>query len=91
MATAKQDLLFIVSFLDAAENIREALEEVDREIAIFRPGSNLEISTLRPAAQYYQTVNDLGREMTMFRLGLEPWNLDLKAQGSILENCEGLG
>ena len=33
MATAKQDLLFIVSFLEAAENIREALEEVDREIA----------------------------------------------------------
>ena len=33
MATAKQDLLFVVDFLNAAEHIRESLEEIDREIA----------------------------------------------------------
>ena len=33
MATAKQDLLFVVNFLNAAEHIRESLEEIDREIA----------------------------------------------------------
>ena len=31
MADVKQNHLFIVGFLDAAESIRESLEEIDRE------------------------------------------------------------